>query len=169
MALANRNPAIRALAYLRGGDQLLAQSTVPLKDSNPDSEDQTVAKGRNVNLSSDLDTAASMYKQVIQDEQVHLIYKLNAQMGLAAIAECRRDWAQAHLQYQTVSDLANEKYATLAQRARNRTAMLDRINKPVVFGPDPVTTQPNFPDITGLIDPDSTNDAPSVEEDTDTP
>lgn len=170
VALTNRDPAVRALAYLRGADQLLAQSAAPFKrNDNLSSTDQTIAETSDQDRSSDLDGAASMYEQVIRDEQIHLVYKLNAQMGLAAVAECRHDWGEAREQYEKVSELASEKYATISQRAKTRATLLDRLNKPVVFAPDPVTTQPNFSDVSDPIPSEEPIGTPEVLEDTSKP
>jgi len=138
VAVSYRDPAVRALAYLRGADQLLANATVP-QDDQPDEQTTSNSNTNHTNPVQDLDSAASMYQQIVRDDQAHLVYKLNAQLGLAAIAESRKNWDQARQHYNAIINQPDAQYAAIAQRARTRAALLDRLQKPVVFGPNSTT------------------------------
>lgn len=132
VALSHQDPAVRALAYLRGADLLLAKSATASDDQHTTNDSTTAGS------SQDLDSAALMYQQVVDDQDVHPAYRLNALLGLAAVAEGRRDWDQARNLYLQVTEQATVHYGAIAERAQSRAKMLDRLKKPVVFAPDPV-------------------------------
>jgi len=153
VALTHPNAAVRALAYLRGADLLLANTAV--------GDDSDLAE-----TSQTLDSAALMYEQVINDRQTHLVYKLNAQLGLAAVAEGGRDWDAARQHYQSVIDQAGTQYTTIAKQAQARAAMLDRLEKPVVFGPEETeAAPPAAQDDSATTPPAQSTDEPPVETD----
>lgn len=169
VAIANRDPAVRSLAYLRGADQLLARSAAPANRSdNPLAIESTSAMPNDADIENDLNSAAQMYEQVIRDE-VPIIYKLNAHMGLAAIAETKRDWEQARDHYESVLALADDTYVNIARRANTRAEMLDRLKELVIFAPDPITTLPAIPNFVDLPAPEGINDGPEAQDNTDAP
>lgn len=151
-------PAVKALANLRGADLLLAQAVVP-----PDDEQEAQATTDNDPHQALLD-AAAMYQQVIDAPSALLAYKLNAHLGLAAVAESFQQWGQAQQHYNTVLDLAGPAYAAIAHRTRTRLGMLDRLDKPVVFAPDlpPAAEPDSLPS-----NPDFSSDLPVILPDAD--
>ncbi len=129
VAQLHTDPAVRALGNLRAADLVTTGPTLPQTDNTqtdqPDAAIEFTEK-----------QAADMYKQVIDDEAAHTVYKLNARLGLAAIAENSSDWDQAKNQYQQTIDQAGTAYAALATHARKRLELLDKLTLPVVFAPE---------------------------------
>lgn len=157
-------PAVRALANLRGADLLLAQVTVP-PDDEPNAQTATAdAPPDNADPHQALLDAAAMYQRVIDDPAAGLAFKLNAHLGLAAVAESFHQWGQAKQHYNTVVDLAGPAHAAIATRTRTRLGMLDRLDKPVLFAPDPEpAAEPDSPPSI----PDFSSDLPVILPDAD--
>lgn len=133
------DPTVRALAYLRGADLLLTKATTSSAASDADS---TSSRDRA------LHDAAAMYQRVIDEQNIHKVYGLNARLGLAAVAEARGDWAQARENYQAVLQGAGEGYSSIAAQAKGKLATLDRLASPVVLAaPPPASTPPTQPSI----------------------
>jgi len=136
VAQSHELPAVRALADLRGADLWLAKAAAPMPDTEPTPQGSQAATPV-LTAEQFLDEAAMVYGRVANDPQAHLVFKLNAHLGLAAVAESRQDWAQAQQQYTWVTEHAGPGYKVIAAQAKARQGQLDRLKRPVVFGPDP--------------------------------
>ena len=152
IAQSDQTPTIRSLAYLRAADLLLARTATPNK--NEQTTNNSVQKPyENHTPEQLLAEAALMYEQILQDNQAHTVYKLNALLGLAAVAEGQRDWELAHTYYQKVIEQSGSGFDNLSDRASARLNMLSRLEIPVVFAIDPPAKQPSDD---ALLMPDST-------------
>jgi hypothetical protein len=157
-------PAVRALANLRGADLLLAQVAVP-PDDEPNAQAATAdAPPNDADPEKALLDAAAMYQRVIDDPSIDLAFKLNAHLGLAAVAESFQQWDQAQQHYNTVLNLAGPAYTAIANRTQTRLGMLDRLDKPVVFAPDP---EPAAEPASPPSNPDFAEDLPVILPDSD--
>lgn len=128
------NPTVQAIAYLKAGDLYLAKGSMPdtasaraetLEGENPYEQQREQA----------LQSAEGRYQQV-QQLKVPKVYHLNAMLGLAAVAENRRNWQQAEQWYDQVLAAAGDQYVTLAELARAKKALLPQLQQKVVFAPD---------------------------------
>ena len=136
---------VQALADLRGADLWLEKAVAPAPLPKEEAAADTPETTASASITQQaLDEAALAYERVANDSQAHHVFKLNAHLGLAAVAEGREDWAQAHKQYTRVIEQAGTGYEAIAAQAKARMAQLDRLKNPVVFGPDPepVATTP---------------------------
>ncbi len=151
------DPTVQALANLRGADLLLASAANPTPPPEPSENDPDPPPA--IPPDEALEAAAAMYQQVANQTSVHLVYKLNASLGLAAVAEGQRNWDAARGHYQHAIEQAGSTYPSIADQAQARLGMLDRLAHPIVFGPEPppTTTQP------------ANTDAPQPEPATDPP
>jgi hypothetical protein len=118
--------AVKALAYLRGADLLLEKAT-GASGITPSPEDSQQA----------LDEAGTMYQKVLELKDAHKVYRLNAYLGLATLAESRGDLEQAREDYEAVMDQAGAGYGMIVAQAKGRLQMLDRLADPVTFAASP--------------------------------
>jgi predicted negative regulator of RcsB-dependent stress response len=127
----------QAKAYLRGGDLLLERSRQSGGATPGDAKaaPALTPEQRQENLRN----AEAMYKPVLDLDKAHASYKLNARLGLAAVAEDRQQWDVARQQLETVRKDAGEAFPVLAAQAVARQGLLARLQAPVVFAPE---TQP---------------------------
>ncbi len=153
VADSHSDPSVRSLAYLRAGDLLLKKasqlatpsaeqarlSADPSADPTPqppaDPEDSHDAA--QMTPQQALESAAAMYQRVVRDGQLPRVYRFNAQLGLACVAEEQEDWGEAARQYQEIVEQAGEGYGAIASLATTRLAWLDRVKVPVVFAKEP--------------------------------
>jgi len=147
---------IRARALLKGADLSLTDAVGLLppgyftagQDPNapaPVTSDRTMAES--------LDKAEQMYNALLAINNLHPTYIANAKLGLAAVYETRgaiapageadAHWKRAQTLYKEVQEVAGERFPVLAEQAKIRLGMLDRIRQPVDFAPDPVVDQPD--------------------------
>lgn len=116
-----KNPSVRAVAHLRAGDLLLAESRTADEDD----------------AAAILATAATHYQSAL-DEAPHLIYELNALDGLGVIAESNYDTAQASELYGQIKTKASGQFPYWVSLAENRLALLPELTQAVVFAPEAV-------------------------------
>lgn len=147
------DPVIRALAYLRAADQMLSlaaqtpeeptdkDQTDPLtpKDTPDQNNTDDALNGTAPDLTREqvLDRAASLYQKVVEQVEVHPVYRFNALLGLAAVAEGAGQWPEATRYYNLLLEEAGSGYESIASQARVKLAMLDQITTPIEFAPDP--------------------------------
>lgn len=129
------DPGLKAIALLRSADLRLAMSRKPTEGDNPKKL---------------LDEAEAAYGKVAGMSGVHAVHALNAKLGLASIAENRRDFDAAEKHYTEVIDQAGESFPAIAFRAKGRRGMLPRLRQPIVFGdgstpPAAAVTPDRFP------------------------
>lgn len=154
-------PAVKALAYLRGGDAALGEALgtrMPMTEAG--AEDTAPADPQAM-----VELAGQLYQQAL-DVSPAKLYRINALLGLGAVAEFHRDWNAAKLRYEQVLEAAGPGYETLRERAQIRLDLLDDLSQPVVFAPDaqPAATQPEMPASQDATEPTSTEmTAPAAE------
>jgi hypothetical protein len=113
--------SVPTLARLRAGDLLLEEAINP-------------GPGSDRSQSEALEQAASLYEAVANDQQNQPAYRINAHMGLASVAETRKQWQAARNHWKQAIDLAQQnKLDYLAQRAQARRDRLDQLRQPVTF------------------------------------
>jgi len=138
---------VKILANLWGADAQLRESLTATGEaaSGPGSSDK-------------LAQAEAMYQQVLAltDEPV---YRANAYLGLASVAESRRAFDKAATFYDQAIAAAGETYAALKLRAEERKAILDRLAEPVVFGKTSLLPPEVAPEVTPEPTPEA---APEV-------
>jgi hypothetical protein len=139
----HENP-VRAILYLRGADLIMKELAVPQEAAEAQTQPAAAESPFGVRRTTASDTpeqslasAAQMYEAVAQDQSAALVYRLNAHLGLGAVAEQSGKWDDARRHYEKVIDLAAEKYDFIRQQAQGRQAMLERLAEPVAFAPEP--------------------------------
>lgn len=155
------DPVVRAVAYLRGAD-LLVSETSQQAYGDSDSADLKAQQQRN------LDEAEDLYRKVLEvadAEQISDLFRLNAWLGLASVYEDRRSFDKAAELYQKVQEQAGPANPALAANAKARTAMLGKLAIPVVFSPPlpppPADTPPSPSTNEPVPEPDVLSDIPA--------
>jgi len=138
VAAAQDNATVRHLASLRAADQLLVRVITGGEDpmpmpNQPEQEAEVVETP--VDPEADLREAGRLYQQVAADGEAHPVYRLNARLGLAAVAEAEQDWPAAREQYQTILDTAGDHQPAIRGQAQTRLALLPRLEQPLVYAP----------------------------------
>lgn len=118
----HRNKTVKVLANLWGADAQLQQALTTAQ-----------ADGAGDNPIGPLAQAEGLYKEVLAltDEP---LYRANAYLGLASVAESKGQFDEAGKFYDQAIATAGERYAALKMRAEQRKVMLNRIAEPVTFG-----------------------------------
>jgi hypothetical protein len=129
----HRNPVVQSLAYLRAGDLFLSQALSPDRPvvNDPDADAPPPTHDRETLLRQ----AGESYQQAARIAP-QPIFRLNALMGLASVAESQRQWDDARQVYQQVIDSAGS-FDAIAAQAQRRIALLPDLQSPVPFAPDP--------------------------------
>jgi len=165
VAASQSNATVRNLASLRAADLLLVRVINGGQDAdatNPDDPTAPEVAPIPSDPEADLREAGRLYQQVVADKDAHAVYRLNARLGLAAVAEANQQWAAAREQYQAVIETAGEHQPAIAGQARTRLGLLQRLEQELVYAPTPVVSDtpdtPNDPSATqpagtdGLLD-----------------
>jgi hypothetical protein len=111
-----------------GADTLLAavQSGEPL-GANPDSPEQ-LAPMTDEQRQHYLTRAERLYQEVVDTDDLSLamtLHVVSAMQGMAVVAECRGDAAEAQRWYEAAAGRAERHYPSLAEQARKRAATAD--------------------------------------------
>lgn len=146
----HRQPTVRALAYLRGGDLALDAAVRPqeaLEEEDAEAEDTGVA---DMTPDEALDRAQAMYSSALNSTG-QAPFRVNALLGLAQVAETRGAWDQAMEHYRQAEQLATEAHIPgLARQANQRQTLIDQLQEPVVFAPE--SAAPALPDFDASSD-----------------
>jgi predicted negative regulator of RcsB-dependent stress response len=138
------NPTVQALALLRAGDLQLQRATQPPQtDSLGQTKPETTLSP--ADRQAALEDATGLYQQVLQQDTAPPLIKLNARVGLASIAEARKQWDQARELWEAVKKDAGDTLPVIRAQAEGRLAMLDQLKSPVEFAPDKPAITPNIP------------------------
>ena len=175
VAHAHSDPAVGALALLNAADLLLAESSRPQSGdppatSLPDDAADNVAGDDSSDPAADnapvlpslspeqaLQDAQEIYQQIAEDQSLHIVYRLNAQLGLGAVAESQEDWQAARDIYQAVEAQAPAGFAAIKDQATRRLAQIDQLSIPLLADALPRSPPPAPP-----APPASEDPAPSV-------
>jgi len=138
VAETNSDPSVQALARLQAAELLLLKVAEPASATQPSTAGQ-------------IEEAESLLKAVADQPGLSPVYRLNALLGLAAVAEDRQQWAEAARIYQQVAQEAGSRLSAIASRAEQRRQVLDQLAQPVTFA----TTQPAPPALPAPAVPDA--------------
>ncbi|MFA9476714.1 hypothetical protein ACERK3_00265 [Phycisphaerales bacterium AB-hyl4] len=137
----HRQPTVRSLAYLRGGDLALDAAVRPQDEADEDNDTGMAAMSRD----EALDRAQAMYSRALETAR-QAPFRVNALIGLAQVAETRDDWEQAVTHYREAEQLATDAHLPgLARQANQRQALIEQLRQPVVFAPE--SAAPELPDL----------------------
>jgi hypothetical protein len=92
-----------------------------------------------------LKDAEDAYNDVVTGYPGQIVSWVSAQMGLAAAAENRRDWAAARKAYQAIIDRKGDVPDDFTQLAARRMAMIPALEKPIFVGEYPPKTAATGP------------------------
>ncbi|MAE66421.1 MAG: hypothetical protein CMJ18_19305 [Phycisphaeraceae bacterium] len=148
------NAESRNLARLRAADLWARKAALPPGDDETEAAQETPEQ---------LLAQAEESYQAVRDDSVHDLFKLNAMLGLAAIAESRQEWDKAADLYEEIRTKAEAgRYASHGDQAAARLEMLPRLREPLTFAPEPpATDEPSDGDApTGDASSDTGTDAP---------
>ncbi len=179
-ALTHDDPVVRALANLQGADLLMVRVLEPEEKAEPDTATEadadsavsdidsilgnqktnSAATENVVSVEENLKEAESMYQRVLDDKTLHKVYHLNANLGLATVAETRGQWDNAAALYETIIAQAGDAYPSIASSAVGRKSMIDRMKSPLIFAPAAK------PDVAAEGDPEAAPEVTSVVEET---
>jgi predicted negative regulator of RcsB-dependent stress response len=129
IAETNSDPAVQALARLQAAELLLLKIAEPASATQPSTAGQ-------------IEEAQSLLKTVADQPGLSPVYRLNALLGLAAVAEDQGQWDEAAQIYQQISQESGSRFAAIASRADQRRQLLDQLAQPVAFA---ASTQPADP------------------------
>ncbi len=134
VAKAHAVDGVAVHAYLRAADLSLAKALGQGQFISSVDDERGVDDAQRQEL---LDAAQQDYQRVVDDPSTHIAVRLNAMLGLAAVAEWRQQWDEARGIYEQVQQLAGDRYEKIAGQAEVRAAALDRAAMPVMFAPEP--------------------------------
>ncbi|MEX0885430.1 MAG: hypothetical protein WD009_03225 [Phycisphaeraceae bacterium] len=155
VAASHEQPAVQVLAYLRGGDLYLAHARLPADAPTPRSRNEELPPPVDVEMPAEeaAQRAEQAYGRVMElaDEPT---FRVNALLGLAAVAETHQAWDEAAEHYDAAAELAGDVLPGLARTARQRRELLPAIRQPVVFAPArSASPMPALPGLGGASDP----------------
>jgi hypothetical protein len=129
LAKGSSDPNFQARAYLAAGDKYIQKAAEPVASALGD-------PSRKSEQDEALKSAKEIYEQVAGISGASPVFKLNAQLGLGAVAEGQRNWAAAQDQYRQITNAPEaQAYPMIVARAEARRKMLDRVAVPVAFAP----------------------------------
>ena len=120
---------LRNLARLRSADMWLLKAARPTQDGNADASQKTPQQM--------LEDAQRAYEQITNDPGARPVFRLNAMLGLASIAEARDQWDRADSIYEDVKRQAEGLFPAHLSQAVTRQRMLKLLARPVAFAPEP--------------------------------
>ena len=140
VAQSHDDPAVQAIALLRGADLLLSEAV-----------EGRSASDEALSPAEALPQAATMYQQVA-DSKAAPVYRVNALLGLAAVLESQQQFEQAEQAYNQAAELAEQaNLIDLAGQVQARLALLPELAKPVIFAEQPAATQPAEQDVPAAV------------------
>ncbi|MEZ6191676.1 MAG: tetratricopeptide repeat protein [Phycisphaerales bacterium] len=147
--------AIQEIALLRGAEQYHQKAI------EHENEDTAVPLPGMLTFEESLKNAEAMYQQVL-DSKSDPVFRANAAVGLANVAETRGDFDAANTYWTQAEKLASDaRLGAIAAQAKIRLGMLDELKQPIVFG-NAAQTAPVTPDDTANEAPDSSaTDSPA--------
>lgn len=117
----------KAQTLLKAGDLNLAKARTALGDpKEAEARDKALLEARR------------LYSAVADDASKPWIYRLNARLGLASVAEEQAKWDDAQAIYKQVQADAGDRFPHLRDQAMAKAQLLPRISAGLNFGPEPV-------------------------------
>lgn len=133
LATSYDDATFRAKARLRAGDLFVAGAAKLAAEAATQPAQSKTVDARGLALKN----AAEVYQQVVSDTSTPAVFRLHARFGLATAAEAADQFKDAGEQYTLIQQEAGSEYPALRQLAAAHLAYLDRLAKPVRFGPEP--------------------------------
>jgi predicted negative regulator of RcsB-dependent stress response len=125
------DPQYQAFAFLQGAGLALDKANKPLGNLPGQVSPET--------RSEQLKSAEDNLRKVLGLTNAAAEYKAQAHLGLASVAEDKHDWAGAREELTQAKTEAETAHLTLiAAQAAARLNNIERLQRPVVFGPEPV-------------------------------
>ncbi|MEQ9460002.1 MAG: hypothetical protein RIG82_03510 [Phycisphaeraceae bacterium] len=112
---------VAQLALLSAADLLLAEASSARS-----------ADAGQVDIEGNLAEAARLYQQAL-DKATQPLIRINALLGLAAVAESQKQWDDAETFYVQATEAAGERYPFLVNISEQRLAMLPELRQGVVI------------------------------------
>lgn len=132
VAKAHDIAGIQIHSYLRAADLALAKARGEGQFIEMEGQTTTLSDTEREEL---LASADQDYRHARDHENAHTAVRLNAMLGMAAVAESRRDWDKARDLYQLVQHQGKDRYEVIVAEAKARESALDGAAVPVVFAP----------------------------------
>lgn len=135
--VANRHGdrTVQAVGRLRAADLLLQEVVMPQPKFDGETEGEAAAPA-DLTPEQKLEAAETQYLSVFNNKSLAPVFRHNAALGLAAVAEQRRDWDKARGLYEKlIQDAADFDF--IVAQAKGRLAKLDVLPRPVTIAPDP--------------------------------
>lgn len=134
VAVDNAGTVVEAFAYLRAGDAAMTQATFPQAEISATTMPATAPS---IDPKKALEDAEISYKKAISSSACPKIVRLNAELGLAAIAEARGNWDEAAKAYKSLIDTAGDEHAPIRLQAQSRLDYIARAKAPLVLAAPP--------------------------------
>lgn len=144
VAETHSDPTVQTLAYLHGGDLLLAEALAPQDEPTtpePAEGEPAIPTPKPLSPEESLKQAHEMYENALRVAR-HPAYRLNALMGLASVAESQGNWDDARGRYETVIKDGGELFPSIVALAKARLDALDGLKQPVRFAPEAPASAP---------------------------
>lgn len=159
----NAGTIVEAIAYLRAGDAALSQATFPKAELSMATMPATAPS---TDPKKALEDAEGFYKRAIASSACPKIVKLNAELGLAAIAEAKGNWDEAAKAYKSLIDASGPEFEPIRKQAQSRLDYIARAKAPLVLAPPPAPkpagSGESFDFLGGLKQPGSGSPSPSI-------
>lgn len=127
-------PAVAATAWLAGADLNLKKAReIAAKPEDKANAEATGDVVKPTSAEDYLSNAYTGYDAVATMAGVDPVFRLNAMLGLAAVAEGKLEWEQAGKIYEVIEKEAGDTYPMLQARAKARLELLPRLKLPVTF------------------------------------
>jgi len=132
LAAETDSPVVTAIAKLRAADLLLAEA------GRAQRGEVEVVEGATPRDPQDMiSNAGRLYGDVVESKAAHELIRLNARVGLAAVAEAEGRYDQARELWSQVAEAAGSRYDTIAAQASERREMLALLEHPIPFRDTP--------------------------------
>lgn len=137
------DPAFKARALLYSADLLAQRATgVDATSSMFAATAQNQPESTEESRKADAQNAILRYQEVLAVRQASPLIHFNAMLGKANAHEMLGQWEEAKALYEKVIADAGQDAPALSVRARNRLTILPRLNEPIVFSPEPASSEP---------------------------
>jgi len=175
-------PVVKARALLKGGDLSLSMATGVIDEQAFNVGESELPTSAKTPVEESLAKAQSMYERVLAMKNVHEIYHINAQMGLASVLETQADqktqeanaasesgnsdialaarksadalWDEATAAFAKVEEMAGDDFQMIALNARLRREAIPKNRQPREFA-SIENVSPTFDGIGGSGDTDA--------------
>ncbi|MFP4224038.1 MAG: hypothetical protein ACLFVN_08170 [Phycisphaeraceae bacterium] len=143
VAEAHDDPAVQALAYLRGAELYTLEALGASPEPAPaegEQEDEAEAQPT-LGREEALQRATEMYERAI-DVAPDPVYRANGLLGLASVAESLENWERAQQFYDQAAEVGREaSLPNIVEEALDREALIERLQQPVTIAEQPAPAE----------------------------